>query len=216
MIKEFTSFLIEAIQKNGARSVFWAGLIEQVISPIPSVLIPMSGGVLLIPQKIDFFQAIIKISLLVSFPYVLGAVIGSSVLYFGSFYGGRALIKKFGNFFGISLKNVDRFRKKFTRGFKDELIIFFWVILPVTPISLVAVSCGIIGISAFEFYPLLLIGMFFRSLFLGWLGWQVGKAYQLIGTGLGKIENLLSITGLATILIILAFLYYRRQKMLAD
>lgn len=216
MIKQLTFSLIEAIQQNGAISVFWAGVIEQVISPIPSVLIPMSGGVLLIPPKIDFFQAIMKIVRLISFPYALGASVGSSVLYLGSFYGGRILIEKFGKFFGLSVKNVDRFKNKFTRGFKDELIIFFLVVLPVTPISLVAASCGVIGITAGEFYPLILLGTFIRSLLLGWLGWQAGEAYLLISSGLNKIETLLSIAGIGAVLLILVFLYYKRQKMLGD
>lgn len=216
MIKELGSSLIKAIQSNGAISVFWAGVIEQVVSPIPSVLIPMSGGILLVPQGMTFSQAIIKIVKLVSLPYALGATIGSSVLYLASFYGGQFLIEKYGKFFGFSPKNVNRFRNRFTRGFKDELLIFFLVILPVMPISLVAVSCGVIGITALEFYPLLLTGTFIRSLFLGWLGWRLGETYEMVGGGLDTMESLLSVIGIGAILAILAFLYYRQRKILQD
>lgn len=216
MIKQLTLSLIETIKQNGAISVFWGGIIEQVISPIPSVLIPISAGFLLIHKHLSFFRALIQISTQISLPYALGATIGSSILYFASFYGGRALIKKFGKFFGLSIKNIDRFKNKFTRGFKDELIIFFLVILPVTPISLVAASCGIIGISPFEFYSLLWLGTFIRSLFLGWLGWQVGETYQLISSGLNKIETLLSMIGVGTIFLLLAFFYHKRKKILND
>lgn len=216
MIRQLTLFIIEAIKKNGGMSVFWAGLIEQVISPIPSVLIPMSAGFLLIPKTLDLLPGLIQIYRKISLPYALGASIGSSVLYLGSFYGGRALVENYGKFFGLSVRNIDRFKSKFTRGFKDELIIFFLVILPVTPISLVAASCGIIGISAHEFYPLILLGTFLRSLFLGWLGWKLGETYQLIGSGLNTIETLLSVGGVGAVFAALAFLYYKRQKILED
>lgn len=216
MFKELTVTIIEAIRQNGAMSVFWGGLIEQIISPIPSVLIPMSAGFILIPKQLASLAAFQQIYRQISFPYAVGATIGSSVLYFVSYYGGRALIEKFGKFFGLSLKNIDRFKNKFTRGFKDELIIFLLIILPATPISLVAASCGIIGIKAAEFYPLILFGTFIRSLLLGWLGWRAGEAYQLISSGLNKIEASLSIAGVGVAFVILAFLYYKRQKILKD
>lgn len=216
MFKELTVFIIEAIRQNGAMSVFWGGLVEQIIAPIPSVLIPMSAGFILIPKHVTLLAAFQQIYRQISFPYAIGATIGSSVLYLASYYGGRVLIEKFGKFFGLSLKNIDRFKNKFTRGFKDELIIFFLMVLPVTPISLVAASCGIIGIKATEFYPLILMGTFVRALLLGWLGWQTGEAYQLISSGLNQIETLLSILGVGVAFIILALLYYKRQKILKD
>lgn len=216
MFREITSLLIQAITQNGATSVFWAAIIEQVISPIPSVLIPMSAGVLLISRELPLIPLLIQVAKKISFPYAIGATIGSSVLYLASYFGGRILIERFGKFFGLSVENVDRFRSKFTRGFKDELIIFFLVILPVTPISLVAASCGVIGISALEFYPLMLVGTFIRSLFLGWLGSQAGETYRLVSSGLNKVETLLSLAGVGIGLGVLTFLYYKRQKILKD
>lgn len=216
MFKEITSSLISAITQNGPISVFWAAIIEQVISPIPSVLIPMSAGVLLISRELSFIPLILQVVRKISFPYAIGATIGSTVLYLAAYYGGRILIERFGKFFGLSVKNVDRFRNRFTRGFKDELIIFALISLPATPISLVAASCGVIGIPAFEFYPLMLAGTFIRSLFLGWLGSQVGEAYFLIGSGLNKLETLLSIVGVGAAFLFLTFLYLKRQKILKD
>lgn len=216
MFKELTVSIIEAIRQNGAMSVFWGGLIEQIISPIPSVLIPLSAGFILIPKQLTLLAALRQIYRQISFPYAIGATIGSSLLYFASFYGGRALIARFGKLFGLSLKNIDRFKNKFTRGFKDEIIIFLLIILPATPISLVAASCGLIGIRATEFYPLILLGTFVRSLLLGLLGWQAGETYKLIGSSLNKIESLLSVAGVGAAFAILAFLYYKRQKILKD
>lgn len=216
MISEFTNNLIELIRQNGPRSVFWAGVIEQVISPIPSVLIPTSAGFLLIPQNLSLGTALLKIFREISLPYAFGATLGTTVLYLGAFYGGRALIERFGKFFGISLKHIDKFRNKFTKGFRDELIIFGLIALPATPISLMAAGCGLIGIRAFEFYFLVFAGTLIRSLFLGWLGWQAGEAYELAGSGLGKMESLLTMIIAVVGVLGIGFLYYKRHKVLKN
>ena len=212
MFKHLSSFLLEAIKHNGGASVFWAGVIEQVISPIPSVLIPMSAGFLLIPQQIFSWLVLVQILQKISLPYALGATIGSSVLYLVSFWGGRVLIERYGRLFGLSLKQIDKFRVRFTRGFKDEMIIFFLLVLPVTPISIVAASCGLIGIVAWEFYPLIFLGTLTRSIFLALLGWKTGETYTLVATSLDKTESLLSLGIVGAAFLVLAFLYYKRQK----
>jgi len=216
MLKQTVSFLTSAIAQNGPISVFWAAIIEQIISPIPSVLIPMSAGFFLIPKNLPFLKTLIFICQKVALPYSLGATLGTSVLFLGSFYGGSLLIERFGKYFGLSLKGIDKFRKKFTRGVKDEIVIFLLVALPATPISLVATSCGIIRIPAQEFYPLMLGGTFVRAVFLAFLGCQVGETYELISSGLNRVETILSILVLTAAFAFLGFLYLKRAKILKD
>lgn len=215
MVEELTQTIIEAIRQNGSQSVFWGAVIEQLLGVlIPSPIVPMSAGFLLIPQHLPFSSALIFIIRRISFPYALGVVIGASFFYLVALFGGRVLIDKYGKFFGLSLKNVDKFRNKFTRGFKDEVLIFLLLVLPVTSISLVSASCGLIGISGFEFYPLLLAGVFFRSILLAFLGWGVGESYQSLVSGLDKTESLLSVGVVGTAFLALIYLYYRREKYL--
>lgn len=212
MFRNLTLSLLEAIKSNGATSVFWVGLIEQIISPIPSILIPMSAGFLLISQDFFSLQILRQIFQEISLPYALGATLGSSVLYLIAFHGGRVLIKKYGKFLGLSLKQIDRFRVKFTRGYKDEVLIFFLLILPVTPISLVAASCGLMGITTWEFYPLMFLGTLTRSFFLALLGWKIGETYALVASKLDLTESLLSISIIGMAFLSLIFLYYKRHK----
>ena len=115
MIEEITFSLVEAIRRNGPMSVFWATIVEQILTLIPSVLIPMSAGFLLIPQELSWFASLTQISRDIAFPVCLGVGVGSSLLYFASFYGGRILIGRFGKFFGLSLANVNRFREIHSR-----------------------------------------------------------------------------------------------------
>lgn len=215
MIRQLTLLILEAIKRNGARSVFLGAIIEQIVGAlIPSPLIPMSAGFLLIPKQLPLMAALISIVKKISFPYAFGATIGASFLFFIAYFGGRVLIEKFGKFLGVTLKSIDKFRTKFMGGFKDEILIFLLVVLPVTPISLVAATCGLIGVSPFEFFSLLLGGTFFRSIFLAYLGWKAGETYESIALSLNKAETILGILILGVAFGLLAFLYYKREKLL--
>ena len=217
MVEKLTSSLIQAIQQNGAWSVFWGAIIEQLAGVlIPSPIIPMSAGFLLIPKGIAWGQMLSLALRQVSLPYAIGATFGASFFYLAAFYGGRAFLEKFGKFIGISVKNIDKFCEKFTRGWKDEAIIFLLLILPVTSISLVSATCGIIGIKALEFIPILFVGIFLRAAFLAGLGWKVGDTYHLLAEGIDKAKSLVSLGMIGVAFAILAFLYYKRQKILKD
>lgn len=217
MIKRITLFIIEQIRKNGAASVFLGGIIEQMMGVfIPSPLVPMSAGFLLIPKDKPLLSALKLVLGKISLPYALGATIGASLFYFIALWGGRVLIDKFGHFFGLSLKEIDKFRLRFTRGYRDEILLLILLILPVTSISLVSATCGAIGIAKLEFFSILFIGIFFRSIFLGLLGWKVGETYNLLANRLDKTQGLISIFFLMLIFSILGFLYYKRKNFFKD
>lgn len=213
MISRLTNLIIESIKNHGSLSIFWGAIIEQLAGVlIPSPLIPMSAGYLLIPKHVSFFQSLILIIQKISFPYSLGASLGASVLFFVAYFGGRTLIKKFGRFFGVSLNEIDKFRRRFTKGWKDELLILVLLTIPVTSISLVSASCALIGISFLQFFPLLLAATFFRSIILAFLGWKVGETYEQVTQNLESTQTLVSIGLLGIVFLLFVFLYLKREK----
>lgn len=213
MIERLTNLIIESIKNHGSLSVFWGAIIEQLAGVlIPSPLIPMSAGYLLIPKHEAFFKSLFLIISKISFPYALGASLGASVLFFVAYFGGRTLIKKFGRFFGVSLNEIDKFRRRFTKGWKDELFILVLLTIPVTSISLVSASCALIGISALKFFPLLLAATFLRSIILAVIGWKVGETYELMTQNLESTQTLVSIGLLGIIFLVFVFLYLKREK----
>ena len=217
MIQQLTEIIIQAIQQDGAKSVFLGAIIEQLAGVlIPSPIIPMSAGFLLIPKDLTVAEALLAIIQKVALAYTLGAVLGTMVFYLAAFWGGRAIVGKLGKIIGISLKHVDKFRTKFSRGFKDEVLIFLLLVLPVTSVSLVSAACGLIGIPVLEFLLVVAAGIFLRSIFLGWLGWQTGEAFTLLASGIDRIGSLFSLAIIGFVFIALAFLYLKRQKFLRD
>lgn len=213
MIERLTNLIVESIKNHGSLSVFWGAIIEQLAGVlIPSPLIPMSAGYLLIPKHEAFIKSLFLIMSKISFPYALGASLGASVLFFVAYFGGRTLIKKFGKFFGVSLSEIDKFRRRFTRGWKDELLILVLLTLPITSVSLVSATCALIGISALKFIPLLLLATFFRSIILAVLGWQVGETYELVTQNLESTQTLVSVALLGIVFLIFTFLYLKRER----
>ena len=115
MIENLTKFLIESIRQNGAQSVFFGAIIEQLVGVlIPSPIIPMSAGFLLISQNLDSFSALLAIFSRISLPYSMGVMIGASLFYLVARFGSRLAIDKYGRFFGLKIKHIDKFRKRFT------------------------------------------------------------------------------------------------------
>jgi len=53
--------ILAMIQKNGFLAMFTGGIVEQIIVPIPSPIITMAGGALLIDQGLPIFETIFSI-----------------------------------------------------------------------------------------------------------------------------------------------------------
>ena len=68
-VDQILNWLISAIGDQGPLAIFLGGLIEQVIIPIPSPLIAMAGGFLLIPKELAFLQVCREVFLKITLPY---------------------------------------------------------------------------------------------------------------------------------------------------
>jgi len=119
--------ILDMVKTHGLLAMFIGGVVEQIIVPIPSPIITMSGGAFLIPTGLPIFQTIWEIITQVSLPYSLGAIIGTSFVYLIAYFGGRPLIDKFGKYIGISWHLIERVKADFQKTIKDELFIFISV-----------------------------------------------------------------------------------------
>lgn len=211
----FISWLIEAIKRNGPSSVFFGGIFEEIIIPIPSPIISMAGGAFLIKAR-SLPPALIEIFTKVSLPFSLGATLGSSLAYFIAFFGGKFLIDKLHKYLGFSWRTVEKTRKRFIKGSGDEIAIVLLRGVPVVPVSLISAVCGAVRYNWKSFYFFTFIGLLMRSFILGILGWQTGVLYKSLAEDIDKLENLVMIITLLLIGGVLAFFYYKREKFLRD
>jgi len=179
------------IQKFGSFGVFFAGIIEQVIVPIPSPIVPMGGGFFLVEKGISLVRAIQLVIFKVAIPFSLGSTLGSTLVFLITYKGAIFIIDKLERYLDFGWKDIERVKKKFFRGSPvDEALIFLFMAIPVIPSSLISAVCGAIRITPFDFYLFTFLGLAVRGVVLGTFGWWFGEAYLQVAQGIDKVESL--------------------------
>ncbi|RPJ02527.1 MAG: hypothetical protein EHM36_12355, partial [Deltaproteobacteria bacterium] len=92
MISEITNWIMESMRAHGQLSVFIGVMIEQIIVPIPSPLIIMGAGAVLISSSLSVPGAFLQILWIIVVPGAIASTLGSYIGYTISFYGGKALV----------------------------------------------------------------------------------------------------------------------------
>lgn len=215
---DFTKIIFEAIKTHGITSIIIAGLIEQVVVPIPSPLVPMAAGFLFVPKEFLGVLPLLKeILFKAAIPFSIGSTIGSTMVYLIAWFGGKWLIEKFHKWFDFEWHDIERIKEKYFHGkFTDELLIFVFRAIPVVPSSLISAVCGAIRIRPFDFYFFTWLGLLVRGMLLGWLGWQSGEALFAVSKGLDRWEMILSMVILGVAGLLLLWAYSKRKKWLAS
>jgi membrane protein DedA with SNARE-associated domain len=190
----FGEVVFEFIKQNGVKSVVLGGLIEQIIVPIPSPLVPMAAGFLFVSPSLTFWVAAKEIFLKAALPFAIGSTIGSSMVYLIAWHGGKWLIDKFSKWFSFNWSDIEKFQKRYFQGRNtDELLIFLFRAIPLIPSVLVSAACGAIRIKPLSFYFFTFLGLLIRGIILGFVGWQSGEAVFKVSEGLDKWEMVLSV-----------------------
>src|SRR4030043_1808301 len=206
LISEITQWIMELMRAYGQLAVFVGVIIEQIIVPIPSPLIMMGAGAILIPPGISIPHAFLQILWTIVLPGSIASTLGSYIGYMISFYGGKALVIRFQRFLDVDWGQIERLEKRF-QGRKEALMLFLARAIPVFPISLVSIFAGLlrVPIKAFTLYTFL--GSIFRCLFLGFVGWWIGATYEKVATQLDSVETIVSVLMLIAMGSILGYLY---------
>ncbi|HSV95231.1 MAG TPA: VTT domain-containing protein [Spirochaetia bacterium] len=203
--------ILDMVKTHGSLAMLVGGITEQIIVPIPSPIISMSGGAFLISPNNHFFQSLLDIILKVSLPYSIGAVLGTSLIFLIAFFGGQPIIDKFGKYVGIKWSLIEKIKADFKKTISDELFILIAISIPVVPVSLITAFCGGFRIKPIKFYPLAFLALIIRSTILGFLGFKMGEAFTEIANGLDKIESILTVV---IAVLVLGFLFLQREKWL--
>src|SRR3989304_3974586 len=85
---------LDLIRAFGPWSVFFVVILEEVLIPIPSPLVLMGAGFLLVPAGIPLTDALWQIFLIVMLPASIASTIGSFFAYGIGYYGGKPAVKK--------------------------------------------------------------------------------------------------------------------------
>ncbi len=202
---------MELMKANGQLSVFIGVMIEQIVVPIPSPLIIMGAGAILVSPGLSIPSAFFRIFWTIVLPGSIASTLGSYIGYMISYYGGKALVLRFKRFLGVDWEEVGNLEKRF-QGKKEAIAIFFSRAIPVFPISLVSIFAGLLRVPLKPFTVYTFLGSIFRCFFLAFVGWWIGATYEKVATRLNSAETFVSILILIGMVGALAYLYYKLRK----
>ena len=211
MISEVTHWIMESMRAHGQLAVFIGVMIEQVIVPIPSPMIIMGAGAILILPGLSIPSAFLQILWVIVLPGTVASTLGSFIGYTISYYGGKALVVRFQRFLGVDWDEIGNLEKRF-QGRKEALSIFLARAIPVFPISLVSIFAGLLRIPVKPFTLYTFLGSIFRCFFLAFVGWWIGSTYEKVATRLDSAETIVSIIMLVAMVGILGYLYLKLRK----
>ena len=211
MISEITRWIMELMRTHGQLSVFIGVMIEQIIVPIPSPMIVMGAGAILVSPGLSIPDAFLQILWIIVLPGTVASTLGSYIGYTISYYGGKALVVRFQRFLGVDWNQMENLEKRF-RGKKEALSIFFSRAIPVFPISLVSIFAGLLRIPIRSFTLYTFLGSIFRCLFLAFFGWWIGATYEKAATHLDSLETFVSVLMLIGMGLAFIFLYHKFRR----
>lgn len=184
-------WIMESIRAHGAWSVFIGVIIESVIVPIPSPLIIMGAGFLLISPELTLLQAFLPAVLQIVLPGAIASTLGAYIGYAIGYFGGKPLVDRWQAFLGFSWRDVESLERRFQRG-QVNLTIFFLRALPIFPLSVISAAAGLLRLPVHQFSLWTFYGAVPRCLLLAYLGWGLGETYQNIARGIDKAEGIVS------------------------
>jgi len=198
-MSELLNWIMESIRAYGAWSVFIGVIVESVIVPIPSPLVIMGAGFILIDPDATAAGALLPILLQIVLPGSVASTLGAYIGYGIGFAGGKPLVDRWRGFFGFGWEEVKALESRFHSG-QINLLIFSLRALPIFPLSLISAAAGLVrlplrGFSLWTFY-----GTIPRCLFLGYLGWWMGDTYRSAAYGIDRVETVVSMVLIGAIL----------------
>lgn len=181
--------------------------IEEIIAPIPSPLVMTVAGSIALEQGRPLASL-----LLISFLGMLGKLFGAWVLYVAADKLEDILVPRFGKFFGITHQHIEELGKRFTGGWKDDLLLACIRSLPIMPSAPVSIACGAIKMNLRTFLIGTALGTFVRNLFYLYLGYAgLSQSKQLLD-GVSSIENIVQLLMVLAVGLLIIWSYWKRGK----
>lgn len=182
-------FVQDFLAHYGLPAVFFLGFFEEIFFFIPSSFLFVALGFLMIDPQATAWSALAtafwNISLLTS----LGVTVGALLMYGLVYWGGKPFIERYGKYIRVSWGDLERMGRWFKRGYADEALLVFFRAIPLFPITIVSIFCGLIRIPVWEFVWTTFFGTIPRVGGLALFGWYAGKEYQKYTEHIAGIER---------------------------
>lgn len=194
---------------HGPWGVFLIAFIQEVVPPIPSTLVSVGSGLLIVGDASVNAASILKLVTHVGLPIAIGMTIGAMIVYGIVYWGGAPVVKRFGHLVGISWDDIERFRTRMHGTAADDVIFFAARAFPLTPSILLNVVCGVLRWNPISFIVSTFFGTLIRATWSGFLGWQLGGALVSYSRHIEQANNVFLIV---FVIAIAGFFGYRKHR----
>jgi len=207
-LAEIITWIMDSIRAHGAWSVFAGVIIESVIVPIPSPVIIMGAGFILISGELSFLETLTPMFLQIVLPGSIASTVGAYIAYSIGYFGGKALVDRMERFLGFGWSDIEAMERRLRAG-QIKTSLFFLRAVPIFPLSVISAGAGLIRLPLNQFSLWTFYGTIPRCLLLGYLGWGLGETYRSVALGIDRIETIVSA---ALIAIVFGVIFWLRAS----
>ncbi len=212
MIETAINVIIGWVQALGFMGVFYGALLEEFFYIIPSSIVQLSAGAILLGGIPFSWLLIWKAILIIGIPASIGVTIGSLPYYALGYYGGKPVIEKWGKWLGITWQSVEDLDKKLSKNYLDEIIFIGLRALPILPSVLLSVGPGVLRIRMRTYLIGSFIGTLIRASIMGFVGALLGSQANTISGVMEKAQNAGLIIFIISCLTMFYFWYRAKKK----
>ncbi len=189
IIVAVTTWITHVIDNMGYPGVALLMAIESAAIPLPSEIIMPFAGFLVDDGRFSLWG--------LALAGAIGSTIGSLVIYYIAYYGGRRLIQKYEHIIFVSQEDID-LAEKFFHRFKHSSA-FLGRMLPVVR-TFISVPAGIAKAPIIPFTVGAFVGSYIWSYFLAWLGLKLGENWHSLESYFRKVDVVIVVAGIALVI----------------
>lgn len=187
ILEAISNYILLVIQKTGYLGIFFLMALESANIPVPSEIIMPFSGFLVVSSVFNFWLVVIV--------GALGNFGGSLFSYWLGYLVRRGVLRWDNHKVGAEIERAKEWVKRF-----GDWAIFFSRLLPIVR-TFISFPLGILKVkSLWRFSFLTFAGSFIWSMFLTYLGFILGKNWQILEIYFRKFDYLILILILAIII----------------
>lgn len=196
MIKELAQDLVDLIFDWGYLGIFLLMVVESSFIPFPSETVLIPAGYLASQGQMSITYIMLS--------GVGGSLVGAFINYYLALTLGRKVLQKYGKYFFIKESALLKIESYFAAH--GHISTFTGRLIPGIR-QLISIPAGLAQMNLAQFSLYTSLGAGIWALILTLLGYFIGANEELLGTYLKQITIVTLL-----LLIVLAYVYYRRQK----
>lgn len=191
------AYVLHIAEQLGYFGIIIGMAIESSLIPLPSEVVMIPVGILVSQGKMNFMVATLC--------GALGSYIGSALNYIGAYYFGRPLIIKYGKYFLLPQKKLERVERFFTKY--GSISIFIARLLPVVR-HFISIPAGFAKMNFYRFSVYTIVGSFIWMAVLIFIGYKIGQNIE----ALHKIMPIIKICTVILCFVTVAYFVYMIRK----